>query len=95
MRTIKKDKVPEILGIGEIFDLEDNIEIPNTRGDIMFVNKIKNTLNVIKIGQSFIIPRPKHWRVNKLAKTDEYTHMRLASGLILPDKKFVRIKRVL
>lgn len=87
MAQVKKEVVEK-----SIFPLEDNVEIPNTR-DYIFVNTLKNTLDIINVGQSFVIPKAKHWKVNKIAKQD-FEHIKLISGIIMPDKKFVRIKRV-
>lgn len=78
----------------DIFPLEDNVEMPQARGDVDFIEKLKRTLDVIKVGQSFVVPKSKSWKLGKIFKEEKYQHMKLITALIPPQKTFVRIKRV-
>lgn len=78
----------------DILKLENNIPLP-PRGvrDSLFVEKASKVLNDMKVSQSFVVPKPKLYAIQKLAKTS-YQSMVIKYAVIKPENKFARIWRV-
>lgn len=78
----------------DILKLENNVPLP-LRGirDPLFIEKASKILNDIKVSQSFVVPKPKLYAIQKLAK-DSYQSIVIKSAVIKPENKFARIWRV-
>lgn len=92
-KSSRKPVITDYNGM-DILKLENNIPLP-ARGvrDPLFLEKASKVLNDIKVSQSFVVPKPKLYAVQKLVKTS-YQSMVIKSAVIKPDNKFARIWRV-